>query len=117
MSIDLNFWKYKENVYLDNQAVYEKLSAGYSVDGLEELPISQILKDIEIAFKGWEKLSKCDFEKENTAFRIFITEQFVRFDCYSVSQEDINKIIDILFEYDCPLYDSQISERFDGQSQ
>ena len=115
MSMDLNFWKYKESIYLDNRDVYEKLSAGDSVDGLEILPISQIIKDIEMAFKDWEKLSFCDFENKNSSFQIFTTEQFVRFDCYSVSQDDINKIIDILFEYDCPLYDSQISERFDGR--
>jgi len=116
MGMDLNFWKYKENIYLNNQAVYEKLSAGDSVEGVEKLHISQILKDIEIAFKDWKKLSTCDFEKKKSAFQIFTTEQFVRFDCYNMSHDDMNKIIDILFEHDCPLYDSQISERFDGRS-
>lgn len=114
--MDLGFWKYKENIYLDNQDVYKKLSDGNRVDGLEKLPIPRILKDIETAFKDWDKQSERDFENKNSAFQIFTTEQFVRFDCHSMSQDDMNRIIDILFEYDCPLYDPQISERFDGHA-
>ena len=114
MSMDLSFWKYKENIYLDNQDVYKKLSNGSYIDGLEKLPIPQILKDIEIAFGGWDKQSGYGYESKNGTFQIFTTEQFIRFDCYSVAQDDMNKIIDLLFEYGCPLYDSQISERFDG---
>ena len=44
MSYDLNFWKYKENVYLDNQNVYEALSDERNVEGLEDIPIHEIRK-------------------------------------------------------------------------
>ena len=116
VGMDLSFWKYKEGVYLDNHDVYKKLSDGGYVEGLEKLPISQILKDVEIIFEDWDRQSGSNYRCKNSAFQIYTTEQFVRFDCYSVSQDDMNKIIDILFEYDCPLYDPQISKRFDGHS-
>jgi hypothetical protein len=31
MSYDLNFWRYKDEVYQDNQEVYERLSNGETV--------------------------------------------------------------------------------------
>lgn len=34
-------------------------------------------------------------------------------DCYGMDGEDMNKFIDILFEYGCPLYDPQVGERYD----
>jgi len=116
VSMDLSFWKYKENVYLDNQEVNEILSSGDYVEGLETLPIQQISKDIEAAFKDWKKESECDYQGEHGAFQIFTTEQFVRFDCYGMYQDDLNKLIDVLLKYECPLYDPQISERFDGHT-
>ena len=116
MARDLNFWKYKENIYLDNQEVYEKLSDGDYVEGLETLPIQQILRDIEVTFKDWKKESECNYQGEHGAFQIFTTEQFVRFDCYNMHNDDLNKLIDVLLKYKCPLFDPQISERFDGHT-
>jgi len=115
MGKDLSFWKYQDGVYHDNQEVYKKLSDGDFVEGLATLPVSKIINDISANFTDWDKKSDCDFESGNAAFQIFTTEQFVRIDCYGVSDDDMNKIIDILFKYDCPLYDSQISMRFDGR--
>jgi len=115
MGYDLNFWKYKEGVYLDNQEVYEALSNGEHVEGLESLPVQQILKDIETAFKGWNGMGSDYENKAGGAFQVFTTEQFVRFDCHGMSGDDMNKITDVLFEHECPLYDPQISQRFDGR--
>ena len=46
MSYDLNFWKYKNGIYLKHQKVYESLSDGEYVDGLEDLPIEEILQHL-----------------------------------------------------------------------
>ena len=116
MARDLSFWKYTDGVYLDNQDVYKKLSGSVFVDGLESLPIPKILSDIEQAFINWNKESDVDFQKGDSSFQIFMTGQFVRIDCYSMLDDDLNTIIDILYEYDCPLYDSQISARFDSRN-
>ena len=116
MSYDLNFWKYKDGVYLDNQKVYESLSNGELVDGLEGLPIPDILKSIESNFKAptWVKLDDLTYESESGAFQIFTTSQFFRIDCYDMSGDDMNLFIDIGNEFSCPLYDPQVGQRFDG---
>ena len=111
--MEFGFWKYKNNAYLDNQEVYENLSNGNHVEGLECLPVQQILLDFENVFAGWEELSPLDYESLNGSFQIFTTPQFVRVDCYSMSEIHINKVMDILLNHNCPLYDPQILERFD----
>ncbi len=116
MSYDLNFWKYKEGVYLDNQEVYEQCSDGQLVDGLEDLPIENIEKDITTEFSDWVKSGNSWQPADESAyFEIYTTKQFVRFDCYRMKGEDMNRIMDVMFRYDCPLYDPQVPKRFDGK--
>ena len=116
MSYDLNFWKYKKNVYLDNQTVYEKCSEEESVDGLENLPIEDIIADIDKEFADWKNESN-DYEnpKGKGAFQILTTLQFARFDCYGMQGEDMNRIIDVMIKYECPLYDPQVPQRYDDK--
>ncbi|TPN82877.1 hypothetical protein [Aquimarina algicola] len=118
MSYDLDFWKYKKGIYLDNQEVYEKCSDAQTIDGLEDLPIESILRDVQKEFTSWKMNdSNIDFENPNGngSFQIFTTKQFVRFDCYRMSGEDMNRIIDIMYEFGCPLYDPQVPQRYDQE--
>lgn len=116
MSYDLNFWKYKEGAAHNNQKIYELACCdGETVDILENLPIEEILKKISDAFSDWTKLSDNQYEKEGKgSFEIFATSQAVRFDCYSMQESDMNSLMEILIDFGCPLYDPQISERFDN---
>ena len=116
MSYDLNFWKYKKDVYLDNQAVYKKCSEEENVDGLENLPIDDIITDIDKEFADWTIKSN-DYEnpKGKGTFQILTTPQFVRFDCYGMEGEDMNRIIDVMIKYECPLYDPQVPQRYDEE--
>ncbi len=116
MSMDLNFWKYKNDVYLDNGEIYQKACCnGEEVDGLEKLPIESILKKIATVFAEWTDISKYNYEKDgHGAFSIFTTSQVVRIDCHGMSESDINALMDVMFEFGCPLYDPQLSERFDS---
>lgn len=117
MSMDLNFWKYKENVTHDHEAAYQTACCdGKLMKELETLPIAEILKKISAAFSNWtiQEDGKY-FEKEgHGAFQIFTTPQIVRFDCYGMQENDMNTLMDILIDYGCPLYDPQISTRFDA---
>ena len=116
MSYDLNFWRYKDGIYLDNQDVYEKLSNGKTIEGLEEIPISNILDRISEEFSnGWEQLDDLNWEGGKGAFQIFTTNQFFRIDCYGMESENMNKFIDIANEFNCPLYDPQVGKRYDGR--
>lgn len=116
MSMDLNFWKYKENTVHDHEKVYQTACCdGELMEELETLSVDQILKKISVIFSDWTiQDSGKDFEKEgHGAFQIFITPQIVRFDCYGMQEDDMNSLIDILIDFGCPLYDPQISTRFD----
>lgn len=116
MSMDLNFWKYKEGITHDDNRIYGRACCdGELVEELESLPIDEILNRIASAFSDWTALTEGHYEKEGRgAFEIFTTPQIVRFDCYGMQEADMNALMDILIDFGCPLYDPQISTRFDG---
>lgn len=115
MSIDLNFWKYQDGISLDNAAVYQKVCCGdETVEGLEVLPIEDILKEIAAEFQEWDSSAPGDFEREGCgSFQISTTPQSIRFDCYSMGQADMKRFSSIMSRFGCPLYDPQIGARFD----
>lgn len=116
MSMDLDFWRYKEGAVHDDQTVYERVCCdGEVMDILEELPISGILSELDKAFFKWTKLDENHFESSSGAMlELFHTPMSIRFDCYDMTQDDMNILIDIMERFGCPLYDPQISTRFDG---
>lgn len=116
MSYDLNFWRYREGAAHDHKKVYEAACCeGERLSELEELPIEDILQKVAAVFSHWEALSPADYESPSGgAFQITTTPQTVRFNCYGVSGDDMNRLMDILIEFGCPLYDPQIEERFDS---
>lgn len=116
MSIDLNFWKYQNNVYLDHAAVYQKACCNQeSVEGLEVLPVEDILKEIAAAFPEWDVLDPFNYEKKEGqgSFQISTTPQTVRFDCYSMEQADMKRFSVLMSKFECSLYDPQQGVRFD----
>ena len=116
MSIDLNFWKYKKDVYLDNAMVYQKACCDHEeIGGLEILPIEDILREVACAFHDWTALDQFNYESkvERGSFQISITPQTVRFDCYSMEQADMKRFSSIMSGFGCPLYDPQEGMRFD----
>lgn len=115
MSYDLDFWRYKEGVKLDHQKVYEQLSDGNHVKGLEDLPIDAVVRRVSELFADWEKLDGLTFDGgERGSFQLFTTPQFFRVDCYGMEGEEMNKFVDMGNEFGCALYDPQVGERFDG---
>ncbi len=72
----------------------------------------KIQQRIATAFSDWEQIGEHDWEKEGKgAFRVFTTPQFIRIDCYGMEGSEMNKFVDILYEYECPLYDPQVARR------
>lgn len=113
MSRDLSFWKNK-NAYSDShEYVYAKLTEGEFLDYLEEIPVEEIINDFNREFSSWKSEDEKYYENGDEAFELMVTKQFVRVDCYSVSEYNMNKMIDIMLKYDCPLYDSAIDVRFE----
>jgi len=95
---------------LNHQNVYEHLSNGETVDGLEPLPISEILAAVKSVFStGWEHPDEESWEGgDRGAFQIFTTPQFFRFDRYGMEDEDMNRLIEVAKNFGCPLYDPQV---------
>ncbi len=117
MSRDLAFRKYDDGEYLDNKAVYgQTCIEGVETAGLSALPISRILAKVSEVFGDYEKLDEYNYESQNGGFTITATVQSVLFSCsFSMPETDLNKIIEIMAGYACPLYDPQIDVRFDGR--
>ena len=115
MSVDLNFWRYQGGLYLDNAMVYKKACCDHeNVEGLEILPVEDILKETAAAFQDWTALDPFTYEeKERGAFQISATPHTVRFDCYSMERADMKRFSSILSKFNCPLYDPQQDVRFD----
>ena len=116
MSMDLDFWKYREGAVHNDSRIYETACCdGEISEDLETLPIKEILEKVAAAFPGWKALNSKSYENEDGgAFEIFTTSQIVRFDCYGMKGEDMNRLMDVLAEFGCPLYDPQVSTRFDS---
>lgn len=112
---ELLFWKYKEEVYLNNHEVYERLLDKENIDGLEELQIPVILNRIAKVFSKWERLDETSFK--NTAgvgaFHFVTTPQSILVNCYGTKGNDMDALCQIMEEFKCPLYDPQIPMRYD----
>jgi len=113
MSRDLSFWKIKEKSEAENKDIYKSLSEGKFLTYVNEIPVSQIIDDFHKAFIKWINHDNRYYEKDNEAFELMTTYQFVRVDCYEMTVDNMNKVIDIMIKYDCPLYDAAIDVRFD----
>lgn len=115
MSVDLDFWKYQSGMYLDNAVVYQKACCDREkIDGLETLPTEEIVKETAAAFREWTSPAPLHYERKGQgSFQISVTPQTVRFDCCSMSQDDMKRFSAILSKFGCPLYDPQQGVRFD----
>jgi hypothetical protein len=112
---ELLFWKYLEEIYLNHHEVYEALLENETVVGLEELPVQVILNRIASVFSKWEKVD--DNSWKNTtgvgAFHVKTTPQSIQIDCYGTEGKTMDKLVSIMEEFKCPLYDPQVPERYD----
>lgn len=116
MGRQLVFWKYENGIYLNNQEVYKTSCAeGKTVTGLAELPIPEILAKVKKTFREYERLDDYHYGGLEGNFSIYTQPQSVVFDCsLRMSEQELNKIIDLMAGFGCPYYDPQIDTRFDG---
>ncbi|PXY40835.1 hypothetical protein DMB65_11390 [Flavobacterium cheongpyeongense] len=116
---ELLFWRYLNEIYLNNQEVYEALIENQQVDGLEILPVQVILNRIDSVFSQWEKVDENSWKNKTGkgAFQIITTPQSIKIDCYGTEGKTMNKLVELLEEFKCPLYDPQVPERYDEMSE
>ncbi|MFY0482119.1 hypothetical protein ACI6PS_05890 [Flavobacterium sp. PLA-1-15] len=116
---ELVFWRYAEEVYLNHQLVYEALDEGENVEGLEQLPTDIILNRINSVFSKWERVDENSWKNSDGpgAFCVKSTPQSVIVECYGTQGKTMDKLVDIMEEFKCPLYDPQVPERYDEMSE
>lgn len=116
---ELLFWKYEDGVYLNHQEVYEALDEGEEVEGLEALPTDVILNRINSVFSKWKRVDENSWKKNDGpgAFCVKTTPNSVKIECYGTAGTDMDRLVDIMEEYKCPLYDPQVPERYDEMSE
>lgn len=116
---ELLFWKYVEEVYLNHHEVYEALLEKQEVEGLENLPVEVIMNRIASVFSKWQKVD--DNSWQNTtgkgAFQVIVTPHSIKIDCYGTEGKTMDKLVDLMAEFKCPLYDPQVPERYDEMSE
>ena len=114
MGKELAFWK-QNSISNNYSEIYDTLLSGQQVEFIDTIPSDDIRKRISSEFKDCVCNNKFQYENGKAAFDVFITDQIVRFDCYSLTYGELNKIIDIMLEYGCFLYDPALNVRFDGK--
>lgn len=115
----LLFWRYRDGIYLNHHLVYEAIIEKQEVEGLEELPVNVIVNRISSVFSNWEKVDENSWKnsKGKGAFHIKTTSQSIQIDCYGTEGKAMNLMVDTLSEFNCPLYDPQVPERYDEMSE
>ena len=116
---ELVFWRYLEGFYLNHQEVYEAIVEQLDVAGLEELPTAVILNRINSVFSKWEKVDENSWKNPNGkgAFQVEVTSKSIQIDCYGTEGKTMNLLVDTMAEFNCPLYDPQVPERYDEMSE
>ena len=112
---ELIFWQYLDEVYLNHQIVYEALLEDETVEGLEILPVQVIMNRIASVFSKWEKVD-ADSWKNPTgkgAFQVKTTPQSIQIDCYGTEGKTMDKLVSVMEEFKCPVYDPQVPARYD----
>ncbi|MCE2570656.1 hypothetical protein [Motilimonas eburnea] len=116
MSYDLNFWKEEKPMNVEPLQIYKDLCEGLTVEGLCIIPAPDFLNRIAEAFPNSEieEDGSVFWENDENSFHATSGTQHVRVDCYGTIGEWMNVFIDIANEFDMPLYDPQVNERFSG---
>jgi hypothetical protein len=116
---ELLFWKYTDGIYLNHHEVYEALDDEEEVEGLENLPVDVIINRINSVFSKWERVDENSWKNNDGpgAFYVKKTPFSVKIDCYGTVGTTMDKLVDIMDEFKCPLYDPQVPERYDEMTE
>lgn len=116
MSYDLTFWKQKPTCATSPSTIYKALLDGQIVEGLEAISTAQVVARIEDRFPGIVTDGGLTFWEggKRGMFELYSSPQHIHVCCHQMSGDDMNILIEIAAEFECPLYDPQEDRRFDG---
>ena len=115
MSYDINFWKQERSLKLSTEDIYGKLCEGEAVEGLAKLPVEQILLRLKQTFPEFDSNEQFStVETSEGSIEFSWSEQHFRFDIRGLCGE-CQKLVDVMTEFGCPMYDPQENKRYDAQ--
>lgn len=120
VSYDLIFWTQKPGAgAADPAVVYTRLMEGEPVDGIAVLPIEDMVSDLSRAFPDavrepngtgewlvWEESSR------PAVLEVTWTDQYLHASCRNLTNDELNRVIDVAVAHGGRLYDPQTRERF-----
>ena len=115
MSYDLVFWRQLPDLSLSPVEITRQLcEQEQQVDGLVELPVGEIVREVEAAFPNITTDGGLTYWEggDDGMFEIYTSSQHVHFCCRQLLTDHCNTLIEILNRFECPLYDPQVDERF-----
>jgi hypothetical protein len=116
LSYDINFWKQERPLALSAQEIYERLNKKEPVEGLAKLPVDAILARLKTAFPDFDPSESFPLARTSDgSIEFFWSDQHFRFDIRGICG-DCQKLVDIMTEFDCPMYDPQEGKRHDSQN-
>ena len=116
MSYDLGFWKQKPTCTTPPSHIYKELVGGRAVESLEAIPTAAFVARVHQKFPGITEDGGLVFWDggKRGLFELYSSGQHVHFCCRQMSGDDMNALIDIAAEFQCPLYDPQDDKRYGG---
>lgn len=115
MSYDINFWKQERSINLSPEEIYKKLCKRESVEGLARLPVEPILKRLKETFPEFDPSNEITLVRTSKGSIEFSwSDQHFRFDIYGICG-DCQKLVEVMNEFHCPMYDPQENKRYDAQ--
>lgn len=120
MSYDLYFWRYGDEAAHppgkreEFVAHCHALAKGEAPDSIAELPKQDVVDSVTANLKaaGW-KQDGIFFDKSGAVIELYADDHHASFSLRGPWQgDDANFLIDIMKEFDCPLFDPQVGERF-----
>ena len=117
------YWQQKPDGHTEAHAVYQAPMHEQGADGLLPLPLASILASLEKQFPEANPVPAPDgpcpvfWEDGQTSVEFWWSDVHVAAELRPAglwSGEAANRVIDVLAEYQVPLYDPQTGERFDS---
>ncbi len=114
MSYDLAFWKQKQGTTDQPAGVYQQLLENGASNSAETIPMEEIIDRIRQAFSGITEAGGLVFWEgdDRGMFELVWSQQHMHCCCRQSHAEEMNRLIEIIHEYGCPLYDPQVDKRF-----
>ena len=98
--------------------IYRELVDGRAVESLETIPTAAFVARVHQKFPGIIENGGLVFWEggKRGMFELYSSDQHVHFCCRQMSGDDMNALIDIAADFQCPLYDPQDDKRYDGNA-